>query len=521
MANLPEESVYESSIYQLEINDKVLAGTDGIVNLPFKQLANRTSFLKQFADEVEAARGNAATLSERIDDTETNLGVHNHDGIYQPVMGSDDNYVTDVEKAALHSHSNKSALDLVSGSNTGDQDLSGYVLSTSLATVATTGSYDDLNNKPTIPEAYVLPIASVDTLGGIKVDGTSISITDGVISAVVGEYTLPVASTLTTGGIRLFSDTQQTVAANTVTDTASRTYGLQINASNQAVINVPWTDTTYTNGTGLNLLDYTFSVNYGTTSSTACEGNDSRLSDSRTPIAHVLNSASHTVSGLTTGHFLKATGETSFDFVAHGLTAADVGAAATSHNQAESTITFTDITTGNASISAHGYLPKLSGTTTTYLRGDGTWQTVTGGATLSNDTSTNATYYPTFATATSGAMTTAKVSSTKLQFNPSTGTLSSTIFNSLSDRNFKKNILNLQDSLAVVKQLQGVSFEFTESNQKSYGFIAQDVENVIPDVVTTNSDGIKTLNYDAIIPFLCESIKQLSERIEFLENERI
>ena len=54
------------------------------------------------------------------------LTSHNHTGIYAPVLGSDDNYVTDVEKAALHSHSNKTALDSVSGTNTGDQDLSGY-----------------------------------------------------------------------------------------------------------------------------------------------------------------------------------------------------------------------------------------------------------------------------------------------------------------------------------------------------------------------------------------------------------
>ena len=40
-----------------------------------------------------------------------------------PALGSDDNYVTDYEKLALHSHSNKTALDLVSGTNTGDQTL--------------------------------------------------------------------------------------------------------------------------------------------------------------------------------------------------------------------------------------------------------------------------------------------------------------------------------------------------------------------------------------------------------------
>lgn len=49
------------------------------------------------------------------------------------------------------------------------------------ATVATSGSYTDLSNKPTIPEAYVLPAATANSLGGIKV-GTGLEISDGVLS---------------------------------------------------------------------------------------------------------------------------------------------------------------------------------------------------------------------------------------------------------------------------------------------------------------------------------------------------
>ena len=52
-----------------------------------------------------------------------------------------------------------------------------------LATVATSGSYNDLKNKPTIPEAYSLPTASTSQLGGVKVDGSTITISNGVISA--------------------------------------------------------------------------------------------------------------------------------------------------------------------------------------------------------------------------------------------------------------------------------------------------------------------------------------------------
>ena len=46
---------------------------------------------------------------------------------FAAALGENDNYVTDAEKAALHSHSNKTALDAVTGVNTGDQDLSGLI----------------------------------------------------------------------------------------------------------------------------------------------------------------------------------------------------------------------------------------------------------------------------------------------------------------------------------------------------------------------------------------------------------
>ena len=56
-------------------------------------------------------------------------------------------------------------------------------------------------------------------------------------------YSLPEATATARGGIELFSDTDQSVAANTVTTTASRTYGIQLNSAGQAVVNVPWVDT--------------------------------------------------------------------------------------------------------------------------------------------------------------------------------------------------------------------------------------------------------------------------------------
>lgn len=113
----------------------------------------------------------------------------------------------------------------------------------SFATVATSGNYNDLSNKPTIPTK--LPTPNVLTFTG-AVTGTW----DGSAAKTVNipsgsSYTLPLASNRTRGGIKLSSSTQGGTP-NGITTTPGRTYAVQVNSNEQAVVNVPWTDTTYT-----------------------------------------------------------------------------------------------------------------------------------------------------------------------------------------------------------------------------------------------------------------------------------
>lgn len=78
--------------------------------------------------------------------------------------------------------------------------VSSKVDASTLATVATTGDYNNLTNKPSIPAAYTLPTASSSVLGGVKI-GSNISVSSGVISLtranVTGAlgYTPPVSDT--------------------------------------------------------------------------------------------------------------------------------------------------------------------------------------------------------------------------------------------------------------------------------------------------------------------------------------
>ena len=204
--------------------------------------------------------------------------------------------------------------------------------------------------------SYTLPQATSSVLGGVKVDGTTITALNGVISST-GGYSLPTASTSVLGGVKV-DGTTVTISNGVISSTggtggtpavsvaaetsgASAVVGTSTNYARQdhvhAMPTIP-TLTSVTAGTGLSggaiTTSGTISVNYGTTATTACVGNDTRLSDARTP---------------------------------------------TAHNQAETTITFTDVTTGNASTTSHGFFPKLPAATGKYLKDDLTWGAPSGG----------------------------------------------------------------------------------------------------------------------------------------------
>jgi hypothetical protein len=136
---------------------------------------------------------------------------------------------------------------------------------------------------------------------------------------------------------------------------------------------------------------------------------------------------------------------------------------------------------------------------------------------VTDDTTTNATRYPIFANGTSGAIT-EQVSSTKLFFNPSTGLLTSTDYNSSSDKRLKKNIRTLSSALDTVASLRGVTFEWKEGGGKSIGLIAQEVKEVVPDIVVADDNGYLGIKYTNIIGILVEAIKEQQDQINTLKK---
>lgn len=99
------------------------------------------------------------------------------------------------------------------------------------------------------------------------------------------------------------------------------------------------------------------------------------------------------------------------------------------------------------------------------------------------------------------------------------GVVTAANFVCYSDNSLKINIEELTNSLDKVSQLNGVKFDWKETGESSIGLIAQDVEPVVPEIVS-EIHNLKTINYIGLIPILIEAIKELKQEIEDLKNNK-
>lgn len=88
----------------------------------------------------------------------------------------------------------------------------------------------------------------------------------------------------------------------------------------------------------------------------------------------------------------------------------------------------------------------------------------------------------------------------------------------VSDVKLKENIVPLQNCLDKVLLLQGVEYDRIDLNVHQIGFIAQEVEKIIPDLVEENSQGTKVLHYKNLTAVLVEAIKEQQVQIENLKQ---
>jgi hypothetical protein len=196
------------------------------------------------------------------------------------------------------------------------------------------------------------------------------------------------------------------------------------------------------------------------------------------------------------------------------LTTPDLGTpSAVVLTNATGTVTNLTLVTPNVGTPSYINLTNATGTASSLTANIANFINVT------DDTTSNVTVYPIFANNTSGAIT-EQVSSTKLTFNPSTGLLTSTDYNSSSDMTLKQDITYIQNPLDIISQLTGFGFTWKDSKQKAYGLSAQEVEKVIPEIVKDRPDGTKGINYMNLTAFLIEAIKDLKQEVTELKKHK-
>jgi hypothetical protein len=99
-----------------------------------------------------------------------------------------------------------------------------------------------------------------------------------------------------------------------------------------------------------------------------------------------------------------------------------------------------------------------------------------------------------------------------------TGIITATDFNSASDIRLKENIQKIDNPIDKIIKIDGVRFDWKSDNKPSMGVIAQNIEEVLPELVSGGES--KTVNYNGIIGLLIECVKTQQEQIDEL-NRRL
>jgi hypothetical protein len=92
-----------------------------------------------------------------------------------------------------------------------------------------------------------------------------------------------------------------------------------------------------------------------------------------------------------------------------------------------------------------------------------------------------------------------------------------------SDRRLKDNITPISEPLNKLSKVGGYTFIWNDKQDaykgKDVGVIAQEIEEILPEVVTTRGTGYKAVKYEKIVPLLIESIKELQKKVEDIEKK--
>jgi hypothetical protein len=96
---------------------------------------------------------------------------------------------------------------------------------------------------------------------------------------------------------------------------------------------------------------------------------------------------------------------------------------------------------------------------------------------------------------------------------------------SSSDERLKTNLIKIDSALNKVTQISGYHFEWKDMDEaphqgKDIGVIAQEIEKVLPEIVSERDTGYKAVNYQKLTALLIEAVKELKEEIDELKGNK-
>ena len=90
-------------------------------------------------------------------------------------------------------------------------------------------------------------------------------------------------------------------------------------------------------------------------------------------------------------------------------------------------------------------------------------------------------------------------------------------FHATSDGRLKTNAVEISDAVAKVKQIRGVDFNWKDSGRPDTGVIAQEVEAVMPNVVSGTGDETRSVAYGKLTALLIQAVKEQQQQIDELK----
>ena len=378
------------------------------------------------------------------------------------------------------------------------------------------GSYNDLSNKPTIPTnnnqltngaGYVtantqLSTEQVQDIVGAMVSSnseTNISVTYDDSNGKLNFSSTDTNTTYSVGDGGLTQKNFTTTLKNKLdgiaagaTNTAAPYYTSAISVGDGGLTQKNFTTALKNKldgiAAGANNYSFPYSVSASASNSTVVQRNSSGYI-----FANYFNTTANDVSSGVT----KVMVETGNDnYIRHGTAAA----VRSFLNVADGA---NNITNNNQLSNGAGYITSVSGQNYNSLSNRPTIPT-------NNNQLSNGAGYTTYtsnqATNTNSSVTFASI-------------VSSGNVTAYSDLKLKTEIHTIKNPLDMVTKLRGVNYKWLNNGQPDIGVIAQEVEEVIPEIVKETDDGIKTVDYGRMVCVLIESIKELNAKVKILEGK--